>query len=183
MFMSESKTNMFTETFPQSGIEKQRVSRLTPELQGYVRTPEFKVWFGDWEGDPDNASKIVDENGEPRLVYTGAPAGITQFAGDKRNRTGQEELGFYSTKRRSNARAMAEQIHRADTDESAPSSLYGVFLNIKHPRVVEPHERIDTTSLTEIPEGYDGYVNDKLQEMVVFDPNQIAIVSETPVNQ
>jgi len=162
---------------------EQTASNLSSELQTYVRTPEFKAWFGDWENNPGEASKIVDENGEPRLVYTGAPAGITQFSGDRRNRTGKEELGFYSTKRQSNARAMAEQLHDPQTDEPAPSSVYGVFLNMKRPRVVEPRERIDTTSITEIPEGFDGYINDKLQEIVVFDPDQIAIVSETPVNQ
>ena len=33
-----------------------------------VRTPSFKAWFGDWENDPVNASKVVDENGEPKVV-------------------------------------------------------------------------------------------------------------------
>lgn len=36
-----------------------------------VRTAAFKNWFGDWENDPANASKIVDENGEPRPFYHG----------------------------------------------------------------------------------------------------------------
>jgi len=36
-----------------------------------VRTPAFKAWFGDWEKDPKNASKVIDENGEPRVVYKG----------------------------------------------------------------------------------------------------------------
>ena len=27
------------------------------------------MWFGDWLHDPNNSSKIVDENGEPKLVY------------------------------------------------------------------------------------------------------------------
>ncbi len=34
-----------------------------------VRTPEFKAWFGDWESDPENASKVVDDNGEPMVMY------------------------------------------------------------------------------------------------------------------
>ena len=38
-----------------------------------VRTPAFKRWFGDWEKDPAHASKIVDANGEPIVVYRGAP--------------------------------------------------------------------------------------------------------------
>jgi len=44
-------------------------SNLTPEQYRLVRTPEFKSWFGDWENDPQNASKVVDENGEPLVVY------------------------------------------------------------------------------------------------------------------
>jgi hypothetical protein len=31
----------------------------------------FKDWFGDWENDPANASKVVDENGRPKVVYHG----------------------------------------------------------------------------------------------------------------
>jgi hypothetical protein len=46
-------------------------SKLTEEEWNTVRTPEFKQWFGDWENDPKNASKVVDENGEPLVVYQG----------------------------------------------------------------------------------------------------------------
>ncbi len=44
-------------------------SRLTPEQYRLVRTPEFKQWFGQWDTDPKNSSKVVDENGEPLVVY------------------------------------------------------------------------------------------------------------------
>ena len=43
-------------------------SNLTPEQYKLVRTPAFKKWFGDWENDPSNASKVVDDNGEPKVV-------------------------------------------------------------------------------------------------------------------
>lgn len=46
-------------------------TKLTPEQWAMVRTKAFKAWFGDWENDPENASKIVDENGEPMVVYRG----------------------------------------------------------------------------------------------------------------
>lgn len=36
-----------------------------------VRTPAFKEWFGDWQGDPESASKIVDDQGEPLILYRG----------------------------------------------------------------------------------------------------------------
>ena len=44
-------------------------SNLTHEQWHLVRTPEFKKWFGDWENDPENASKVVDQNGEPLVLY------------------------------------------------------------------------------------------------------------------
>ena len=36
-------------------------TNLTEDQWLAVRTPAFKEWFGDWENDPDNASKVVDE--------------------------------------------------------------------------------------------------------------------------
>lgn len=56
-------------------------SNLTAEQYKLVRTPEFKAWFGDWENDPENASKVVDENGEPLVCCRG-------------NLISQEQLGY-----------------------------------------------------------------------------------------
>lgn len=46
-------------------------SNLTERQYAQVRTKAFKDWFGDWENDPEIASKVVDENGEPLVVYHG----------------------------------------------------------------------------------------------------------------
>ena len=46
-----------------------KVSNLTERQYAQVRTKEFKDWFGDWENDPNNASKVVDENGEPLVTW------------------------------------------------------------------------------------------------------------------
>ena len=43
-------------------------SNLSPTQWAMVRTKAFKKWFGDWENDPANSSKVVDDNGEPRDV-------------------------------------------------------------------------------------------------------------------
>ena len=45
-------------------------TNLTEKQWLQVRTPSFKKWFGDWENDPQNASKVIDENGEPLPVYS-----------------------------------------------------------------------------------------------------------------
>ena len=44
-------------------------SNLPKKLYEYVRTEEFKKWFGDWENNQSSASKIVDENGEPMIYF------------------------------------------------------------------------------------------------------------------
>jgi len=54
-------------------------SNLTPEQYKLVRTPDFKKWFGDWENDTENASKVVDENGEPLVVYHGTNSKFNVF--------------------------------------------------------------------------------------------------------
>lgn len=43
-------------------------SNLNERQWAQVRTKAFKNWFGDWENDPENSSKVVDENGEPQVV-------------------------------------------------------------------------------------------------------------------
>ena len=37
-------------------------SNLNEQQWVDVRTKRFKDWFGDWENDPVNASKVVEEN-------------------------------------------------------------------------------------------------------------------------
>lgn len=55
-------------------------SNLSPRQWVQVRTKAFKDWFGDWENDPDNSSKVVDENGEPMVVYHGSGDTFTIFS-------------------------------------------------------------------------------------------------------
>jgi hypothetical protein len=54
-------------------------TNLTERQWLQVRTTNFKNWFGDWENDPANASKVVDENGEPLVVYHGGENNIPTF--------------------------------------------------------------------------------------------------------
>lgn len=48
-----------------------------------VRTKRFKDWFGDWENDAKNASKVVDKNGEPLVVYHGTNQNFNEFSQEK----------------------------------------------------------------------------------------------------
>lgn len=88
-------------------------TNLTPEQWVNVRTSRFKEWFGDWENDPENASKVVDANGEPMVVYHGSNwKGITTFdrSQSKRRRSGLREYGHFFTTNR----ALAEMYSNVD---------------------------------------------------------------------
>jgi len=54
-------------------------TNLTERQWLQVRTKAFKDWFGDWINNPQNASKVVDENSEPLVVYHGSPNQFNQF--------------------------------------------------------------------------------------------------------
>ena len=90
-------------------------SNLTPEQYELVRTPAFKKWFGDWENDPKNASKVVDENGEPKVVYHGTGATFDVFEGHS----------FFT-----------DDWYNAD-GYAGGENIYEVFLNTKNPLVVD----------------------------------------------
>ena len=72
------------------------VSNLSPEQWAQVRTTAFKKWFGDWENNPDNASRIIDKNGEPMVVYHGSPNDFKIFDYGKIQTT--RRAGFYFTR-------------------------------------------------------------------------------------
>ena len=47
--------------------------------ENQTETENFKKWFGDWQNDPANASKVVNEDGTPKVMYHGTNAEFTVF--------------------------------------------------------------------------------------------------------
>jgi hypothetical protein len=78
-------------------------SNLTPEQWHLVRTPEFKAWFGDWENYPENASKVVDKNGEPLVLYRGNEGQMGKYGFEFKlglnllNKPNKNDFGFFFT--------------------------------------------------------------------------------------
>lgn len=44
-----------------------------------TETQQFKRWFGDWKNHPENASKVVNADGTPKVVYHGTNNDFTVF--------------------------------------------------------------------------------------------------------
>jgi hypothetical protein len=153
-----------------------------------VRTPAFKAWFGDWINDPDKASKIVDDNGEPSLVFHGTRTEFEAFSLEKagtRRDPGMLGKGFYFS-----------------TDKYAASAgdpiTLTLFANAKNPLYVKMDKwsqgkseivskalglenTKDSTEIRNkvIQSGYDAVVLDysplgyKHQEIMMLNPEQI----------
>jgi ribosomal protein S18 acetylase RimI-like enzyme len=104
-----------------------------------VRTPSFLRWFGDWENDPKNASKVVDENGEPMVVYHGTGGDvfepITEFAQnhDMNMPIGYKKEASFFAKESDVASdyAMSAEYTGYSLDGMG-ANVYPVFLNIRN---------------------------------------------------
>lgn len=152
-----------------------------------VRTKAFKEWFGDWENNPENASKVVDENGEPMVVYHGT---FNEFNTFEKNRLG-ENTDFNASDEN-----FAKTAHIGFWFNDKKIDFYkyhkAAFLNMK-----EPLEYSSLASLSEdlsnynqaetfvedISSSYDSIIllNDEefgSKSYVAFYPNQIKSATE-----
>ena len=109
-------------------------TELTFKQWQQVRSPEFKAWFGDWENDPDNASKVVNRRtGEPLVVYHGRFDDFTVF---DRNELG---ANTYVNADKTNMAMTSALGHWFSTQDIAKETgIYTktlqAFLSIKEPK-------------------------------------------------
>lgn len=107
-------------------------TNLTEDQWLSVRTEAFKRWFGDWKNALEDASKMVDRNGEPLVVYHGTSHEFTVFnkhAGSAHD-AGYYGQGFYFTFQ--NNDSFKPQVARAEA-EYYGNRIIPAFLNLKNP--------------------------------------------------
>lgn len=144
-------------------------TKLTEEQWLTVRTDAFKNWFGDWENDPANASKVVDENGEPLVVYHGSDADFDAFDASK-SRANMDIQGNFFTPWELDAQGYGGNVR-------------AFFLNIKNPadsgrgyKALNSFKGQNGAGVKArdalVNEGFDGVNNDD-EEYIAFEPTQI----------
>ena len=98
---------------------REKSSPVKPKLENVTESQQFLRWFGDWQRYPNKASKIVNEDGTPKIMYHGTKANFTVFDQKKAKASGLYGKGFYFT------------------DSKSHSASYGdamsVYLNIRNP--------------------------------------------------
>ena len=123
-------------------------SNLSPRQWVQVRTKAFKDWFGDWtkitfdkNGKPiipNDVSKVVDENGEPMVVYHGFIGGdFNIFDKDvafDNSRSAKPVYGsFFFSDTRKQAEAYGSFFRKG---ERVFNGIKATFLNIKNPFII-----------------------------------------------
>lgn len=62
-----------------TGIVHRFSKKVNMKISETVQSQQFKRWFGDWQNDPAHASRAVNEDGTPKVVYHGTNAELTVF--------------------------------------------------------------------------------------------------------
>lgn len=124
-------------------------SNVKPKLQNVTESQQFKRWFGDWQNHPERASKVVNADGTPKVVYHGTNAAFNTFR--------QENGVYFFSESRDYAESMAE--------ERGGTRVVEAYLNIRNPLYVRMQEGDFTDPSREAPyirqakaEGRDGVV-------------------------
>ena len=165
-----------------------QATNLNEKQWAQVRTRAFREWFGDWENNPNEASKVRDANGEPLVVYHGSRENFYEF---KRWTDGLINSGHFFSPDRKNALGYG-------------SNIYDVYLNLRNPLEVDAQganfssieyggEKVAASDLGNLAEmkGYDGVVisdvadsadmgseNDRTVDYISFAANQIKSASQ-----
>ena len=165
-----------------------QATNLDEKQWAQVRTRAFREWFGDWENNPNEASKVRDANGEPLVVYHGSRENFYEF---KRWTDGLINSGHFFSPDRKNASEYG-------------GNIYDVYLNLRNPLEVDAQganfssieyggEKVAASDLGNLAEmeGYDGVVisdvadsadmgseNDRTVDYISFAANQIKSASQ-----
>lgn len=131
-----------------------------------IHSDEFKSWFGDWENNPESASKVVDENGYPLVVHHGSP----KFYGDTFDKeyighsiNGGEDGVFCTTadyswaKRFSYPAGQGSSSFTVKLDYSKPGDILSGFLNMRHPLDLTNLKKSDIVNMFKMHIKYDEF--------------------------
>ena len=148
-------------------------STVKPKLKNVTQSQQFKRWFGDWQNHPESASKVVNADGTPKVVYHGTNAEFNTFQ--------QENGAYFFSESRDYAESMA--------DERRGNRIIEAYLKMKNPYTVKLSPEQFTDNIAEAPfiryakeHGHDGVIfeYDGSKEdlaydkfYVVFDSTQI----------
>lgn len=107
-------------------------TNLSPKQWVQVRTNAFKEWFGDWQKDPEDASKILDNNGEPEVIYHASSQWFTSFKSGPEHHSDAPDKSIFMSNDRELSNSYISWY--GESDGSLPPMAHDVYLNENDPR-------------------------------------------------
>lgn len=122
-------------------------------------TPEAQRNFWRWFGD----SKVVDVKGQPLVVYHGTGSDISKFNGRSYLTACAAQAGDYAANR---------------AEANGHPNVIPIYVSLQSPHIASTdyiewagYEAVEIDR--SIGDGFDGFINDSMTEIVVFSPQQI----------
>lgn len=102
-----------------NGIIHKIDEKVNRKIDSVLKSKQFIRWFGDWQNKPETASKIVNADGTPKVMYHGTQSSFTAFDKKKAKSSGYYGKGFYFTESESHAKQYGDSM--------------AVYLDVKNP--------------------------------------------------
>ena len=185
---------------PEQLFEKYRLRTVAESVAGgqqfdqtgriITDTPAFRAWFGD--------SKVVDENGQPLVVYHGTGADITAFDEGAVGANFGDEAGFYFTNNTRHSEGGNGKVYEdmtsagayAKNAEGAPN-IMPVYVALQNPKIIEgrsdgggvlslietPTYSAGQALLDALDEGFDGIIVRDMATTFNGQPETVVIAS------
>jgi len=113
-------------------------SNLSKSQYAQVRTAKFKKWFGDWENNPDG--KVLDDNGEPLVIYHSGEYGFNEIIKKIGNFGGIFALPYEESNYRSKNYDLflkGEILEKSDIDDNLPENSSKLFSDLLRKEITE----------------------------------------------
>lgn len=107
------------DSFNSNGIIHTIDEKINRKIDSVLKSQQFIRWFGDWQNHPERASKIVNADGTPKVMYHGTQSSFTAFDKKKAKSYGYYGKGFYFTDSESHAQQYGNSM--------------AVYLDVKNP--------------------------------------------------
>ena len=153
------------------GILRKFDSKINMSVQNVTESKQFKNWFGDWQNHPESASKVVNADGTPKVVYHGTGAEFWTFDLNQsgKNYGDTSEGFFFFTNKRNGYQDSALDYARESAKQSGKPRVVEAYLDIRNPLRLDSNGYYTPTAYYDANASkiYDQYLNGDYDGVII----------------
>ena len=157
----------------------QKVNR---NISDVTQSLQFKRWFGDWQNHPEDASKVVNTDGTPMIVYHGTNAQFNTFDLKTSGRNYgkiSEGMFFFTNKKDKYPNSASDYAREAQRRSGGSAEIKECYLCIKKPLRVDSRGYYSTNEYydTNYEKIYDQYFRGNYDGIIIENSDKSADTS------